>query len=245
MICKNCEQNFEGNFCNNCGQKANVKRIDFNYVFNEIPNSVLQINRGFLFTVKELLIRPGKGILAFLKGKRVQYYKPIAFLLITSTLYVLFAYLMERNTFIDDITFGFKGRMEESNDNPDYSVVNWITKYQTYIPLLILPIFSLASYFAFIKSNFNYFEHLVLNVYITGQQMLIYLVLSFIFFGDNVLIIIPFLIGFIYNFWTYFQFFKDKKKWKKFLLILSTYLIFIILIILLIFITARISIIFG
>lgn len=36
MICKNCEQQFQGSFCNNCGQKSNVKRINFAYLLHFI-----------------------------------------------------------------------------------------------------------------------------------------------------------------------------------------------------------------
>ncbi len=62
MICKNCKQNFNGNFCNNCGQNSNVRKIDVKYLIDEIPNSIFQINRGFLFILKELFTRPGDSI---------------------------------------------------------------------------------------------------------------------------------------------------------------------------------------
>ena len=55
MICKNCEQNFNGNYCSNCGQNSNIRKVDYKYLLNEIPNSIFQINRGFLLKYK------GKG----------------------------------------------------------------------------------------------------------------------------------------------------------------------------------------
>ena len=230
MLCKNCNNSFEGSFCNSCGQKSDVQRVNFKYLVNEIPNSILKLNRGFLFTLKELLIRPGHSIREFLEGKRVNHYKPIAFLLITSTLYGLSAYLMDRYTFIEDWILGFKEGVI-GNEEADFTVFNWITENQIYVLLIILPLFSLASYLSFFKSKYNYFEHLILNFYISGQQMLIYLVLGFIFFQDNLLLLIPLITGFCYNIWTYHQFFEQKRFWTKLGLIALSYLIFFTLLI--------------
>lgn len=227
MICKNCEQNFNGNYCSNCGQKSNVRKVDFKYLLEEIPNSIFQINRGFLFTLKELFTRPGHCIREFLEGKRKNHFKPLAFIIFTSTLYVLSHYFLGNQTFIDDAISGYK-----SGDNVENSdLMNWISKNQTYVILILVPFFSLASYLAFIKSKYNYFEHLVLNIYITGQQMFIYFIFSFIFDRNSYLILLPLLLGMIFNFWTYIQFFNNKNTFKKILLILLTYLIFILVMI--------------
>jgi len=212
MICKNCENQLSGDFCNKCGQKSGVERINFRYLVNEIPNSIFQLNRGFLFTIKELFIRPGHSIREFLSGKRVRHYKPIAFLLITSTIYVLSAYLMSRNTYLSDLISGFKDGIEENHQTPDNEFLDWVSKYQIYFPLLILPIFSISTYIAFFKSTYNYFEHLVINFYITGQQMIIYWILGFIFFKENILMIAPVIAGMVYNFWTFNQLFENKKE---------------------------------
>ncbi|MGZ2369612.1 DUF3667 domain-containing protein [Ancylomarina sp. YFZ004] len=240
MICKNCEYNFSGNFCNNCGQSSNVRKVDFKYLLDEIPNGVFQLNRGILFTLKQLFTRPGHSIREFLEGKRKPYYRPIAFLLIISTLYVLSAFLFDKSTFIDMFLSGWERAMINNNENSGFDILKWISRNQAYITLLFIPVFSLASYVAFLKSKFNYFEHLVLNTYITAQQMIIYFIFSFVFFEDNILLIIPYIIGVIYNFWTFHQFFKDKKTLNKIWLLLLTYIILLLEIMIIMFITAGI-----
>ena len=65
-------------------------------------------------------MRPGHSIKAFLDGKRKQYYKPIAFLLVTSSLYVMSYYLMSRNTIVNDVVIGFKSGMQAKNDTSGY-----------------------------------------------------------------------------------------------------------------------------
>lgn len=228
MICKNCGHSFDGNYCNDCGQSSTVRRIDFKFLIHEIPNSIFHLNRGILFTIKELSTRPGHMIREFVVGKRIQNYKPISYLLVASALYVIASHLMGRNTFFADFVSGFTNGMTEQNQSSRSEVINWITRNQTYVTLLFIPLFSFASYMAFIKTGYNYFEHLVLNLYITGQQMLIYLILGFVITKDSILMVLPLLMGMTYNIWAYFQFFDNKKNINKALLILMTYILVIV-----------------
>ena len=224
MNCKNCGKKFEGKYCSYCGQNSNVRKVDYKYLINEIPNSIFQINRGFLFTLKELFIRPGHSIREFLEGKRKSHFKPLAFIILTSTLYVLSHYFIDNQTFIDDAITGYKsGANAENND-----LLNWIAKNQTYFILILIPFFSLASYLAFLRSKYNYFEHLVLNIYITGQQMFIYFLFSFIYNRNSYLVLFPLMLGMGFNFWAFIQFFNKKTTFKIILLMLLTYIIFIL-----------------
>ncbi|RCH56453.1 hypothetical protein DJ568_00920 [Mucilaginibacter hurinus] len=74
--CKNCYNRFEGNFCNNCGQDADTKRINIHYFLDALQHKYLKLNKGFFFTVYGLFVRPGNTIKDYLDGKRVEYFKP-------------------------------------------------------------------------------------------------------------------------------------------------------------------------
>jgi hypothetical protein len=52
-----CQNKITENYCSICGNLKELKRIDKNYIFSEIE-SVLNFDKGILYTVKELLIRP-------------------------------------------------------------------------------------------------------------------------------------------------------------------------------------------
>ncbi|MDW3650015.1 MAG: DUF3667 domain-containing protein [Bacteroidia bacterium] len=245
MLCKNCSQKVKGNFCQNCGQKTNVGRIDFNYLIKEVPQSFFQLDRGFFFTVRELFLRPGHSLREFIGGKRKNFYKPIAFVLITSTLYVLSTYLMGTKTFMAEMLIGFTEGIQASDFQNGGKTVDWIVKNQSYLAFLVLPIFSLASYLAFIRSDYNYIEHLILNLYISGQQMLIYLMFSFIGTDENAWIATPIILGITYNIWTYLQFFNEKKLATRFWLIGLSYLIFFAIPFLILFIAGTIVNLFS
>ncbi len=92
--CKNCNEIIVENFCGNCGQKT-YKRIDKKYIWDEIQYTLLHTNKGFLYSVKNILKNPGKTAREFINGDRVNHYKPIllAFALIISiTIFRYFKY---------------------------------------------------------------------------------------------------------------------------------------------------------
>ena len=68
--CLNWGKSIEENYCGNCGQKR-FSRIDRKYIFSELENTVLQTNKGFLFSVKSILKNPGKTAKEFINGSRI------------------------------------------------------------------------------------------------------------------------------------------------------------------------------
>ena len=228
-VCKNCSQRFEGAFCNNCGQDARVRRIDSTYIFGELTSNLFQLNRGLFYTIKEVSVRPGNSIKEFLEGKRKQYVKPLSYLLLTSALYVLTTHFLGLNTFFQDFTEGFTSGVTNEGNAVAAGILNiltWLTNNHTYTVLLTLPLFSAASYLAFKKSRYNYFEHVVLNMYITGQQMLIYLLSSFAVVEDSITEVIPSLLGMAFSFWAFYQFFGNHRPFVRILLTIVTYILF-------------------
>ena len=53
-------------------------RVDAHYVSHEIQH-LLHFEAGFLFTVRELLLKPGKSVQEFLFDDRSKYVKPYRF----------------------------------------------------------------------------------------------------------------------------------------------------------------------
>src|SRR4051812_27858595 len=92
--CKNCANEFEGNFCNNCGQKAKTERLNWRYVSDEGKYVFLHFNGGLMYSIRQLFTRPGDSIRDFIEGKRVHHYKPILLVVVLAGVYrVLMHYL--------------------------------------------------------------------------------------------------------------------------------------------------------
>ena len=91
--CPNCNQDITDNFCSNCGIPTHLEKIDKNYALKEFT-SLFGFEKGFLYTIKELLLRPGETTQTYLSKNRHKYTKPLTFLLATSALYTLLVHYL-------------------------------------------------------------------------------------------------------------------------------------------------------
>ena len=68
-ICNECQTVLRGLYCSNCGRPSEVQRINSRYLISEI-GQILNLEKGILFTIRELLIRPGHNIQQFIVADR-------------------------------------------------------------------------------------------------------------------------------------------------------------------------------
>jgi len=229
MNCKNCGHTINGNFCSECGQHSKVGRITLSSFLNEVSESIFQIDKGFFFTIYELFVRSGNSLNEFLNGKRKNHFKPIAFVLILSTFYFLITQITDQNTWIDDLLTGWtNGATGETDNSQVPSILNWFSKNYAYSTLILLPVFSLASYLSFLKFDKNYLEHIVINSYITGQQAIFYSFFAFIgnYIESDFVEIFSLLIAVFYAFLVFWQIFSNGKQIKIIYRSILTYVLY-------------------
>jgi recombinational DNA repair protein RecR len=77
--CKNCGHKYEGYYCSICRQSADTSRITWKEIIEHFLSVVIDVDKGFFYTVKEMLIRPGKTISDYLQGKRIDHFNPLMF----------------------------------------------------------------------------------------------------------------------------------------------------------------------
>jgi hypothetical protein len=230
MNCKNCGQIVDGKYCCNCGQNTNITKINFANFINEVSESVFQIDKGLFYTLIELIVRPGHSIKEFFDGKRKSHFKPIAYVLTFSTLYFFVSRLSGENTWMNDLNTGFKYNSESNAEIP--SILTWFSANFAYATLLLLPIFSLASYLSFLGLGRNYLEHMVVNSYVTGQQAIFYSIFLILkVFIDDIyyLELIPFVVSVSYAFFVFWQLFAKGSRIIIILRSVLTYFIYLIL----------------
>jgi hypothetical protein len=237
--CKNCGALTSGNFCANCGQKASIGRITWTNFIHEVTESVFQVNRGLIYTAKELFVRPGITLRGFLSGQRKNHFKPIAYALVLSTIYYIISQFTESETFINDAITGFNNaELRIKGPNARNAIMQWMDSHYAYATLLLLPLYALASFLAFLGSGFNYLEHVVINAYLIGQQAIIYLIGALISLFVPLLDLvstITLILSMAYAFYVFWRLFKKQKRYVVLLQTLLTYFIaFIQLLLLLI-----------
>jgi hypothetical protein len=206
MVCKNCTRPFEGLYCYHCGQPATTRRITTREILTDILFSVVKVNRGFLFTVRELSLRPGPAIRLYLAGQRVAYYAPHKYLFFIGA---VTSFLTSRyHSFSKEYTSA--GALAGDAHSFLTAFFAYADTYATLINIVTIPVFALFSFLLFRRSGYNYAEHLVLNAYITSQQLLLFIV--WLPFTQAMPLPVEGLLGLYvaitlaYNLWVYVQF---------------------------------------
>jgi len=239
--CMHCAVTIDGNFCSNCGQKK-YSRINKKYILDEIQYTFLHMNKGFLYSIKNILKNPGKTAKQFIEGDRVSHYKPILLTFVLGGI----------STFLSFKVMGLKEVMTKANmaNNLNSKMMDdymdLLSNYNAILMVLLVPFFALTTKVAFRKWGHNYFEHVVMNAYILSFYTLISILLVYpIMFGciylapNNVinvslysLLLVPLILTYFFK-----QFYPDKSLSAIILrvlaiigLLLATYLILIVLV---------------
>jgi len=90
LKCKNCGEDFEGNFCNHCGQKKFASKLNFK-IFSSWIIDAFDYDSGLIKTFLHLQTKPGELVHNFLAGKTKSYFNPVTYLLISLSLAVILA----------------------------------------------------------------------------------------------------------------------------------------------------------
>ncbi|MBN9296282.1 MAG: DUF3667 domain-containing protein [Filimonas sp.] len=224
--CLNCGNIIHDQYCACCGQKAATGRLDIHFLWHEIQHSVIHIDKGILYTARELCIRPGHTVREFIEGKRIKHFRPLMFLFVLAGLYGFLHHYFNINTVRLVPAAGY----EKVND--------WVVTHYAIVELINLPVYSLATWLAFRKWNYNYIEHVVLNAFVTGQRIILNLLmlpLLYYFNGSpkvNTVTAVASAIGFAITCFDYAQFFKGHPLRYTILRIVLAYLYFFSVIIL-------------
>lgn len=216
MNCKNCNKEATLNYCPYCGVAVNQKRISGQYIINEVTQ-VLNFDKGFLYTTRELLLRPGKSIQDFLDGSRSKLVKPVVFIIVTSLIYSLI------NNFFR-VEEGYLQQYEVASEIPTIAVFTWIQQNYGYANILMGIFIAMYVKWFFRKYGYNFYEILTLICFVMGLGMLVFAFFALVE-GITKLALLNFagLIALFYAIWAIGQFF-DKVKATSYLKALAAYI---------------------
>lgn len=223
IICKNCNTPLEGNFCSECGQAAGTHEINSHFLWHDIQQGLLNLDKGILFTIKELSTRPGYSIKEFIAGRRVQHFKPISFVLVLAGIYGFIIHYFDITSFIKAIPDVDTQKVVNIT-----KIIDWISANYALSTLILIPISSLSTYWAFKKEHYNFIQHIVINAFISGFHIILRLIFfPLIFLFDKKegigILTIPDIIGFAYTFWVLFQLFDHLPLKSRIMKIILSY----------------------
>jgi hypothetical protein len=169
MNCKNCNTAVNLNYCPNCGQPVKLKRIDGHYIIHEIEH-VLHVESGMLYTIRELLIRPGRNVRRFVAENRSRLVKPVIFIILTSLVYTLVSHFFH----IEDAYVKFA----EEGSSATGLIFKWVQEHYGYANIIMGVFIALWLKLVFKQYDYNFFEILILLCFVMGIGMLIYAVFA-------------------------------------------------------------------
>ncbi len=220
MDCKNCnKKEINSKFCPDCGQPTKLKRIDGKYIIHEIEH-VLHFERGILYTIRELTTNPGQNIRKYLIENRSRLVKPIIFIIITSLIYTVLNHLFH----IEDSYVKYHESEVETPSAVD-NIVKWVQDHYGYANIMMGIFIALWLKLFFKKSNYNFYEILIMLCFVMGMGMLIFSIFVIIQGLTHFNIItIAGVIGIAYCVWAIGQFY-DKNKLSSYVKGLFAYIL--------------------
>lgn len=222
ITCKNCGNNFTGKYCNICGQIASTKRLNLKEIVHDFFHAFTHLESGFIYSAKEMVIRPGHTVREYIQGKRTSHASPLLMLIIIggicSLLYDKLEIQMLNSYTISDL---------ESN-------LHIITsKYFAISMLAYCFVFSLIDFLLFYYKKYNYTELFVLNILISVEVLLLNIILIPLWLltspsgADDYIRPFMFFVLLGYIIITRFQFFEGRNDKKVKIRLISESLIFL------------------
>lgn len=210
--CRKCGEQVRKNYCSRCGTPTRLPRVDGRYIWREIA-SILNLDRRIVYTVKELLLRPGMSVRGFLHEDRDRLVKPIVFIVLTSLIYMLARYFFP---FVDPL-FDTKS-IGEPEDSIVVAMFEWIQSNYGYANMLMAGFVAGWIRLLFRKQPYNYSEIIVLLCYVMGMSMLFDAIFGLVGRGLRLpgATRVGSLLGILYISWGIACFFDRRKKWNYF-----------------------------
>lgn len=221
-ICKNCGNSFEGNFCNQCGQSAKTKRINHEFLWEDIEHGLLHYDKGIGYSLKKLFEKPGSVIEDYIAGKRVNHFRPISMVIIMATIYALIYHFLDLNN---------RSALDESSG----LILEKVFEHYYWFVVATIPIYTFTTYIMFKKTGFNFYEFVIFEAFKTSQRLGVHILfLPVLYFlkdrsGFNTVSNLLFIIDFLLIFWTNKQFFNSMSSKQVFLRSLVSYIMYCIL----------------
>lgn len=213
--CANCGRAVEGTeqaFCPACGQPTPTRRIDMAFIREQLQRDVFSVDRGLLFTFRELLMRPGMMLRGYLAGRRAGHIKPMVLLMLSVALLLFVSHMAGGEPMSADAV------REKSADQQKMreALVGWINANFALVTLVLLPIEAAAFKLAFrrFRDN-NYAEWLVILAYLTAMTSLLWTALLLVqpWLGAAGFSLVVMLGVFTYMAYALLQFFAGHPRW--------------------------------
>ncbi len=133
--CLNCEAPLSGeNFCSNCGQKNDASKLTLKHVLSESVSNLFAFDGRFFYTLRNLLLRPGKVPAQYVEGKRMRFMNPVRIYFLTSVILLGIIQIKDGATSMVDINTSDEPASVAKMDSTKISVDNLSAPVDASVP---------------------------------------------------------------------------------------------------------------
>lgn len=159
-------------------ERKEISRITFKSLFLDLID-LSDIDKGYLFTIIIWSKNPAKGIAAYLGEKRYVMSNPFR---MATVLLAISVFFISQGNFFDEFVSGFASGVNNAELESDAELntalndmMVFMYEYFNIITFCSIPIIAAVTRLFYLKRDFNYAEHLVINTFIINIQTLIFI----------------------------------------------------------------------
>ena len=166
--CNNCGTEFADNFCPRCGQRAEVGRVGWSSIRENITLLWGLDSRSLSYTLVQLLGRPGYLVRDYLSGHRQVSFPPVKMLVLVCLFFVIFESVFHVKNNVLNLNF---------KDETITEILKWINAQKSWATLLYQSLFILPTWLVF-RFAPGYFRHTLpegffLQVFLSVQALIL------------------------------------------------------------------------
>lgn len=170
VACQNCDHVFTGKYCPECSQRADTHRINWHYIWHEVPHSIWHVDKGILYTMRELTLRPGHSIREYLAGQRVRHYRPLAYLILASAVLGILFSFADLEDFVRQTNARTGTTSAEAHRFGVETTLSFM-KNQKLFTILSTPLFAFAMWLFMPRRRYNFPEHLAIYTFLNAHMI--------------------------------------------------------------------------